>query len=217
MEEKKTRSIKKIEQKMAGIDADSLRYRVLKSAKDFKTSWIELGQMLYTVWKDKLYKEWGYSEFDAYTSKEIGIRGQTSLKLLRSYSFLEKEEPQYLKRDDNGGINAVSVPTYEAVDVLRRASGNKEIAPEDYTKIRRYVLEEGKDAKEAQKDLTEIIKRNEELEPDEVRRKKHETRLKRFIGVLRALSNEIRVTKALPENIARETEKLIGMIEREMS
>ena len=87
MSEKKTKSIEKIERKMEEVSRDSLRYQVLKSAKAFKTSWIELGQMLYTVWKDKSYKEWGYSGFDAYTSKEIGIRGQTSFKLLKSYSF----------------------------------------------------------------------------------------------------------------------------------
>ncbi|MFH1837076.1 MAG: hypothetical protein ABH862_03045 [Candidatus Omnitrophota bacterium] len=217
MEEKKTKAIEKIERKMENMSSDSLRYRVLKSAKAFKTSWIELGQILYTVWKDKLYKDWGYSEFDAYTSKEIGIRGQTSLKLLKSYSFLERSEPQYLKREHEGESSAAEVPTYEAIDVLRRASDNKDIAKEDYTRIRKYVLEDGKDAKEAQRDLTQIIKNNEELKPQEVHEKKHEAQLKRFLSLLKSIKKELYISKTLPERIVKETDKLISMIENEMS
>ena len=217
MDNRKTKAIENIERKMESMDSDSLRYQVLKSAKTFKTSWIELGQMLYTVWKDKLYKDWGYSEFDAYTSREIGIRGQTSLKLLKSYSFLKKTEPQYLKRDREGEGSAGQVPTYEAVDVLRRADSNKDIAREDYSRIRKYVLEDGKDAKEAQKDLTQIIKKNEELEPQEVHDKKSETRLKRFLSLLKSIKEELYISKTLPEEIGKETDKLISMIEDELS
>ena len=95
----KTKSIKNIEEKMENLPTETIRHRVLQSAKNFKASWIELGQSLYTVYKDKLYKNWGYLTFDAYTSKEIGIRKQTALKLLRSYYFLEKKEPDYLIKD----------------------------------------------------------------------------------------------------------------------
>lgn len=213
MTEKKTRSIENIERKMEEMSPGSLRYQALKSAKEFKTSWIELAQALHAVWKDKMYKEWGYSEFDTYTSKEIGIRGQTSLKLLRSYSFLEKAEPRYLKTDAVAGDDVARVPTYEAVDVLRRASGNKEIAKEDYNRIRKYVLEDGKDAKQVQKDLTQIIRKNEELDSREVYQKKSTTRLKRLLSLLKSIEKEIRASKVLPEKIANETDKLISMIE----
>ena len=83
-----TKSLQNIEEKMKGLDENSLRYHILESAKSFKTSWVELGRSLYSVWKDKLYKEWGYSTMDAYTGKEIGIRKQTAMKLLKSYYFL---------------------------------------------------------------------------------------------------------------------------------
>ncbi|MFH1381247.1 MAG: hypothetical protein ABIH57_03655, partial [Candidatus Omnitrophota bacterium] len=84
MTEIKTKAIERIETKMENMDGDSVRYLVLNSAKAFKKSWITLGQALYTVWKDKLYKNWGYNTFEAYTTKETGIRKQTALKLLRS-------------------------------------------------------------------------------------------------------------------------------------
>ena len=73
----RTKSIERLEQKMEDMDRDSLRYHILENAKMFKTSWIELGQALYSVWKNKMYRDWGYMTFDAYTSKEIGIKKQT--------------------------------------------------------------------------------------------------------------------------------------------
>ncbi|NQS99852.1 MAG: hypothetical protein HQ595_02110, partial [Candidatus Omnitrophica bacterium] len=49
----KTKSIRELERKLEGVPVSSLRHQVLDNAKSFKTSWIDLGQALYTVWKDK--------------------------------------------------------------------------------------------------------------------------------------------------------------------
>src|SRR3989338_8674077 len=72
---------------------ESLRQKTQEAAKRHKASWIELGQFLLTIHKDKLYKEWGYLVFETYCKKELGIKETTAAKLLKSYSFLEKEEP----------------------------------------------------------------------------------------------------------------------------
>ncbi|MFC1480252.1 hypothetical protein ACFL5Y_02250 [Candidatus Omnitrophota bacterium] len=216
MSERKTKAIKNLEQKMEEMTPDSLRYKVLQSAKGFKTSWIELGQILYTVWKDKLYKDWGYSEFDTFTLKEIGVQKQTALKLLRSYSFLENSEPRYLKKDYAEDAGAAQVPTYEAVDVLRRASNNKDIGEVDYSRIKKYVLEDGKGARDVQKDLTKIIRNNEQLEPEEMYQKKRLQRLRRFLSLLKSIKEEIRTSDDLPARISIQADKLIGMIEGEV-
>ena len=84
---------------MEGLEPGSFRYKVLDAAKGFKSSWIDLGQYLFSVYRDKSYREWGYLTFDAYCAKEIGIRQPTAMKLLKSYSFLEREEPSFLKRE----------------------------------------------------------------------------------------------------------------------
>lgn len=212
----KTKTITNIENKMEELDPASLRYLALRNAKGFKTSWIELGQVLYKVWKDKVYKEWGYSEFDAYAAKEIGIRKETSLKLLRSYSFLEKEEPGYLKKDYAEKTEAGKMPTYEAVDVLRKASGSKKLDAEDYSRIKKYVLHDGKDAKEVRKDLSDMIREKQLLDPTELREKNRKAILKRFASLLRSVSGEIRAEKLLPEEILRDAEKLIKKIEEEI-
>jgi hypothetical protein len=216
MSEVKTKTIMNIEDKMSGMDGETVRYHVLESAKSFKTSWIGLGQSLYSVWKDKLYKEWGYSSFDAYTSKEIGIRKQTALKLLKSYYFLEKEDPHYLKKDDNEEGGVASVPTHESVNLLRLASKKKELDREDYEGIKKKVLQDGRDAGQVKRDLTQLIKSREELLPEEAWRKKRISQIKRVISLLRTVSTEIKVSKVLPAKVVADIEKLINRLQTEV-
>jgi hypothetical protein len=212
----KTKTLSAIEEKMADIGEGSLRYRILSSAKSFKTSWIDLGQALYSVWKDKLFKDWGFLTFDAYTSKEIGVRKNTALKLLRTYYFLEKEEPQLLNKGYVEARGAAEVPSYESVDLLRLARKKQTLDEDDYNRFRRDVFEKGRDAREVKKDLTAIIKRREELEPEEARRKKREATIKRLLTALRSLKNEIEMTKVLPSDILKQTKMLINRIESEI-
>jgi len=212
----KTKSLSAIEEKMADVDEGSLRYKILSSAKSFKTSWIDLGQSLYSVWKDKLFKDWGFLTFDAYTSKEIGIRKNTALKLLKTYYFLEKEEPHLLDKGYVETKDASEVPSYEAVDVLRLAKKKQTLGEDDYKRFRRDVLEKGKDAREVKKDLTALIKQREELEPDEARKKKREATIKRLLTTLRSLKTEIEVTKVLPSDVLKQTRMLIDRIEAEI-
>lgn len=211
----KTKSIKNIEMKMGDLDYESMRYKVLDCVKTFKTSWVQLGQILYTVWKDKLYKDWGFQEFDNYTSKEIGIKKPTAMKLLRSYAFLEKEEPRYLQKEYPAETSAGNIPSFEAVDVLRQAN-NKDIDRDDYSKIRKYVLEDGKDAKDVKKELTDIIKQREELDPAEVRVKRRVALIKRFVGALKSARREMKMAKMLPADIIKEVDSLITKIELEI-
>ena len=216
MDEIKTKAIRNLESKMEGIEEGSLRYKVLDSARQFKSSWIELGQMLYTVWKDKLYKEWDYSTFDIYAAKEVGIRKETAFKLLKSYSFLEKEEPQLISGGFKENAQPGQIPGYEAVNALRLAKNNKNLDQNDYSRIRKYVLEKGKDAKEVKKDLTQLIKQREELEPEEARAKKKTALLKRFIGALKTIQTEIKVSKLLPAQLIKEADSLIKKLESEI-
>jgi len=201
---------------MADVDEGSLRYKILSSAKSFKTSWIDLGQSLYSVWKDKLFKDWGFLTFDAYTSKEIGIRKNTALKLLKTYYFLEKEEPHLLDKDYVETKDASEVPSYEAVDVLRLAKKKQMLDEDDYKRFRKDVLEKGKDAREVKKDLSTLIRQREELQPDEARKKKRESIIKRLLTTLRSLRTEIEVTKVLPSDVLKQTKMLIDRIEAEL-
>lgn len=212
----KTKAMRDIEQKMENLDEGSLRYHILQSARDFKTSWIDLGRALYTVWKDKMYKEWGYGKFEAYTSREIGVRKQTAIKLLRSYFFLEKEEPEYLK----GYLEseeASSLPTYESIDVLRMAKNKKILDTSDYASIKKEVLEKGRDAGEVRKELTGLIRQRQELEPEEAWQNKKVAVVRRFLSTLKSLKEEIEIAKLLPAPLIKEAAALIQKLESEIN
>jgi len=210
------KSLDNIEQKMRDLDQNSLRYRILESVKNFKTSWVDLGQSLYSVWKDKLYKGWGYQNFDNYAAKELGIRKQTAMKLLRSYYFLEKEEPGYLKSDYLDNAKANAVPTYESIDALRMAKNKKVLGQEDYASIKKDVFEKGKDVREIKRDLTSLIRQREELSPEEAREKRKITSVKRTVSLLKTLKRDLGDAKLLPVSILKEIEDLICRLDSEI-
>ncbi|MFH1190495.1 MAG: hypothetical protein V1682_07410 [Candidatus Omnitrophota bacterium] len=208
-----TKSLEGITSRMEGIDKDSIRYRILDSAKNFKTSWIGLGQSLYSAWKDKLYKEWGYLTFEAYTAKEIGIKKPTAMKLLKSYYFLEREEPAYLREEGS----AAKAPGYESVNVLRLAKESKKVDAADYAALKKDVFGTGKDVQDVRKALTGIMKQREELDPDEAREKKRTATLKRSLAVLKSLKRELEASKMLPAAVLRDLSGLIVKIESEIA
>jgi hypothetical protein len=217
MEPHKPKSLQQLEERMASLDESSLRYQILHSAKSFKSSWVDLGRSLYTVYKDKLYKEWGYGSFDIYTVQEIGIRKQTALKLLRSYFFLEKEEPQYLKEEYLQQASATEVPSFESVDVLRQAKTKKVLDEKDYSDLKKQVFEKGRDAVQVKKDLTALIRQRQELEPEEVWEKKKAATVKRLMGVLKSLKQEAEGDKLLPAALLKDIHSVISKLEAELT
>lgn len=216
MLELKSKSLKNIEQKMENMDENSLRYHVLESAKSFKTSWVSLGRALYTVNKDKLYKNWGYNTLEGYTAKEIGIKKPTAMKLLRSYFFLEKEEPQYLTSEYKEKAEAAVVPSYESIDLLRKAKSNKILDEKDYDDIKKSVFEKGRDVQAVKKDLTTLIKSRKDIDPEEEQEKARVVTVKRFLSTLKTMKKEIEITKLLPYELLKETESLIKKLEEEL-
>ncbi|MDD5108034.1 MAG: hypothetical protein PHC29_00775 [Candidatus Omnitrophica bacterium] len=216
MQEAKTKSVRNIEEKMESLDVNSLRYHILESAKNFKCSWIELGRSLYSVYKDKMYKEWGYINFDIYVAGEIGIRKQTAMKLLKSYYFLEKEEPQYLKTDYADSAKPVNIPSYESVDLLRQAKNKKGLDEEDYSSLKKEIFEKGKDASELKKNIGVIIRQRQELDPQAAQAKRRSSTLKRLLGQLRMLKQEVHVLKLLPAGLVKDLDDLIRNIDLEI-
>jgi hypothetical protein len=216
MEETKSKSLKSIEAKMENLDIHSLRYHILESAKNFKCSWIELGRSLYSVYKDKMYKEWGYASFDIYVSRETGIRKQTAMKLLKSYYFLEKEEPQYLKNEYTVSTQPVNLPSYESVNILRQAKNNKGLDADDYTNLKKEVFEKGRDAQELKKNLGVIIRQRQEPDLEAAQEKKRQFTLNKLLGQLRLLKQEVEVLRLLSVPLIKDLDNLIKNIDREI-
>lgn len=213
----KTKSLERIESRMAGVEDGSIRHRLLQCAKNFKTSWLELGQALYTVWKDKHYRQWGYMTFDAYTAKEIGIKKQTAMKLLKSYYFLEKEEPAYLSKEYAESSSPAAMPGYEAVNLLRLAKNNSAVDTSDYHRLKKDAFEKGKDPRDLKKDLTAIMRSREELDPGEAREKRRSSAIRRFLGTLKSLKTELEASKMISAAVIKDMSALIRKIENEVT
>ena len=214
----KTKSMKKIEEKMAIVEPGSLRYQALECSKSFKSSWIALGQILYSVYKDKMFKEWGYQSFEAYCKDEVGIQHQTASKLLHSYYFLEKSEPQILKSIQTSPETAPKdIPSVDAVNVLRLAANRKEFSEEDYQGFKKSVFEEGKDDKEVKKAVgLRLRSLREEEDPEKARANRRSTTLKRLIATVRTLEKEVIFNNLVSDATAKEIKKLLEYLVKEI-
>lgn len=200
---------------LSDMDPSAVRAQVKKATLDFKNSWRNLAQALHAVYKDKLYRNWGYEKFDRYTEKEVHIRKHTAMKLIRSYTFLESEEESLSLADESGNDSAADKPslTLEATDILRKAK--KSLDQNDYEKVKKDIIGGGKESKEVKKDLTSLImKRRKDVNPEEVRTKHRQIAINRFLGLLKAFKNEIEVLKILPGSVAEDIEQLLKTIER---
>jgi len=138
------------------------------------------------------------------------------MKLLRSYYFLEKEEPAYLKDDYAESADTAKLPSYEAVDLLRKAKDKKTLDSQDYAKLKKEIFEDGKDIQAVKRDLTSLIRQREELEPEEAYKKRRRATLRRFIGSLKALKQEAEISKLLPAQLIKEAQELIRKIEEQI-
>ena len=200
---------------METLSPESLRYRVLESAKNFKSSWIELGQYLHAVYQDKLFRDWGYGTFEAYCAKEIGIRQPTAVKLLKSYYFLEKEEPDYLKRpfDAREAVaqgKQADIPSFEAVNALRLARQSDKISDRDYEKIRQEVLDKGQEVAQVKKKIKYLLKTAPHKElPIEERKTAAAKKMTVYLeNSLTELSN-----LSFPAKVLKKIEELLDLIQ----
>ena len=173
--------------------SDPERAQLIACARRFKSSWIELAASLTRVRRGGQWKRWGYDTFEHYAKSELHLRQETVDKLTGSYTFLQKRAPGVLDRD---GVSS-PIPSYQAVDFLRRAE-ESEGAPEDAVgEIHRLVLEEGAP-------LTAIARQYRDVVfpmSDDDRRARETQTLRSAATKLRDLLPE---TKAVPKKLANE-------------
>lgn len=202
--------------KRPDVPSELLRSQIRKHSKSFKTSWVNLGQALYSVWKDKIFYVWGYDKFEYYVEQEVGLPKQLSLKLLKSYFFLEQEEPDYLKREFNEACDASKVPGYEAVNVLRLAKQRKDLLKDDYLKLKRAVFDKGKNASLVRQDLMAIIRERKAIDPEAERDKRNELAIRKLVNALNSFKMDMEVLKLISDDIVDEAKQLMTKLEKQL-
>ncbi len=152
-----------IEQLMRELDPGSPRYMVLATARQFKSSWVELGEQLIKVKNQSEFQGWGYESFDDYCSKEIRIRKETARKLTLAYRYLEQEEPTLLGAERR----LQPLPDYRAIDLLRQAREEQGFSDDEYAQLRESVIENERSLPTLQKQFREVahIHNPPEVEP----------------------------------------------------
>lgn len=195
------------------IDKKELREQTLEIARQHKASWIELGQCLYTIYKDKLYKNWGFLAFETYCRKELGIKETTASKLIRSYAFLEREEPRILTSEFKEEQPPSGIPHYESVNLLRLARENKKIRTEDFAELRQAVLNAGKEPKEVRAQVKKVLSESEERSPAEVRRARRNTVIRRLVTFLGNVKKEVEAERLLPGYLLKQIADLSRKLE----
>ena len=198
------------------MPSELLRSQIRKHSKSFKTSWVNLGQALYSVWKDKIFYVWGYDKFEYYVEQEVGLPKQLSLKLLKSYFFLEQEEPDYLKREFNEACDASKEPGYEAVNVLRLAKQRKDLLKDDYLKLKRAVFDKGKNASLVRQDLMAIIRERKAIDPEAERDKRNELAIRKLVNALNSFKMDMEVLKLISDDIVDEAKQLMTKLEKQL-
>ena len=197
--------------------SEELRAHIAQHAKNFKLSWVQLGQGLYSVWRDKLYQSWEFEKFEDYVTRELGLKKPLALKLVKTYFFVEQDEPVYLKKEFAESRKTAVIPGYESLDVLRLARGHKELTRDDYTKLRKDIFEKGKEASLVRKDLTTIIKERKVVEPEQAREARHEQSVRRLVAALRVFKKDMETLKLAEPDIIEEAEELLKRLESQHS
>ena len=118
------------------------RAELIARTRRFKSSWIELAEMLSACQKTQSFTRWGYAGFEEYYRKELHLKTSTVNKLVGSYAFLRKSAPEVFERD---GITQ-EMPTIQSIDFLRRAeeaAQDGQVTADLLAEVRRAVIDEG--------------------------------------------------------------------------
>jgi hypothetical protein len=200
----------KIDTTLADAEAahadDPERAELLRRARRFKSSWIELAEALTSAKRHALWRGWGYDSFEAYAKAELHLRQETVDKLTGSYSFLQRRAPAVLERD---GLSD-RVPSYQAVDFLRRAEEREEAPRDVLDELRSRVLEEAAPVATVAKAYGDVV-----FPIDESTRKARDIAgVKNVAKRLRELLGETRsVPRKLAGEVSAALDKLLESIE----
>ncbi len=185
------------------VAAGEFRARVLDTARRFKASWVELARHLARVKGEGLFEEWGYATFEAYCSRELRIKKATAQKLVMSYGFLEKHEPEVLENPEQ----AQRAPAFEVVQVLSQAEEQGQLDDQAYREVREKLWERPVDPGEIKRELAKRFPAPEPEEPPV------DLALKRLAAAARKLARELSGCDKVPRAVAERAAALAEDVE----
>ena len=126
------------EELLKSVEPDSYRMQLLESAKIFKSNWVQFGEHLTKVASDKLFRDWGYRDFEEYCRDEIRIKKATAIKLTNAYFFVTRGDPEIINHSRvKSGLDL------DAVSILQKAKNDDACSPEIYAELKSAALDQG--------------------------------------------------------------------------
>ena len=183
---------------------DPERAEMIARVRRFKASWFELGESLTQLKRDETYKRWGHASFEDYCKKELHLKRETADKLTGSFAFLRAKAPEVLRRDGR----EAPIPTYQAVDFLRRAEEESEAPEETLSEVRRIVLDEGAPIAKVSRIYREALFPLDAEEQSEKRMSSLQGAINRLIEQLA----QARADKLVPERLSAEVEEPLARL-----
>jgi hypothetical protein len=107
--------------------AEPFRVEVIRRARRFKRSWLEMAEALCDLKVRKSYENWGFSDLYSYCAEELLIKRATVDKLTGSYRTIQRYAPELLQGDGDDA----RVPSFDSVDYFARAVGERGHAPDE--------------------------------------------------------------------------------------
>ncbi|HET6584524.1 MAG TPA: hypothetical protein VFG69_13775 [Nannocystaceae bacterium] len=215
-----TEKIEALLRRLEKTGAEPARLDVLRTAQQFKRSWVELAAKLVVIRRERSYEAWGFDDFHRWCAEELHLRRATVDKLTISFNTLERVAPQVLAWD---GV-AKTIPSYEAIDYLGKAmrlprDHGDEPAPrrreepspprEVIKELRSAVFDEGQTVGELRKRFDPVLwpkpKGADELEL-----------LSRASGLAKKLVETLSEIDGLSERRVAAVEQLLGSLRQEL-
>jgi hypothetical protein len=190
-------------ERISHLPPGSFRSAVAQAARRFKSSWVELGKSLVKVRNEALFEEWGYPTFDAYCLSELRIRKATADKLVRSFSFLDKHEPERMQAEDI----VEKAPAFEVVEVLAQAEDRGALSAQEYKSVRDSIWNMEKPVSELRREVVEKFPPPEPEAPSDAEQ------LKRFWNQSKKFAAELRALKAVPRAVCDRADDLAKDLE----
>lgn len=202
--------------RMDNPTSKELRDRAVEGSKDLKTQWLGFAQTLYAIWRDKLYEYWGYEKFDHYVEREAGIKKAMAVKMVKTYAFVEQNEPQLLKEDFLSEKDAMNVPEMDSINILRAARYNNVISKGDYAELRKQVFDRGCAATVVRRNLVAMMKERKKVDPEEEKERRNSAAIKRLMNSISAFKSEMNVLKLIKPVLVKQAEDLLKDLQREV-
>ncbi len=144
-------------QKYTPANTKEIRDNVLENLAKLKWAWVQFGTSVLAVSKSRLYRVWGFTNFEHYCEQELQLHQSTVHELMASTLFLSHQNPELYKRLIGGqGKEIEKLPSYHSIYLLSKKQKKLE-EQELFVELLTQVMDGKISSRDLQAKLREIF------------------------------------------------------------